>query len=181
MKLTGNETATREGQLKYDKYAAWIVHHFDFIERKLKKEGIYSPEVLSDTFFKIGQKILFGGLDIDQYEAYFFRAYFTNNILNQVKRGKEYSQSDELDGMSVEVEEYNHDLDLLIPTVKKYVLNKYPETTAGIFIEYYCRDGQKVTFRDLAKKFSVSLKYVHKSVHTVLEDLRGCSEIAISR
>ena len=173
LKVTGEETITPENQHKYNKYNSWISEHFDSLSRQIKGKSIFNPDVFNDTYIKIGTKILYGGLDIDNYAAYFSSSYYTNYfnskiVTDKVDRAKTIIEDDQL----ADTELYDIELDSIIPNVQSYVSAMYEKCKAGIFFDYYCNIDESHTFRSLAKKHHVSLSYIHKTIVEILRDLK---------
>lgn len=171
-KLNGRETATIESRMEYEKYALWMSNSYSSLVSSLKSSGGYNPEVFNETFLKVSQKILFGELKIKDYASYFARAYFTNNILSQVKKGKEVYLELEVESLSLASSNYDCDIDMLLPKISEYVKLHYPEVVVTIFTSYYLSPNKNTTFRDLAKEYDVSLSFVHKSINGVLDGLK---------
>lgn len=88
LKITGNETITIENKLKADVFVAWFGENYQSLKKELIQKETLDEDILTDTYLRIHDKILYGGLIIENYKAYFHRAFFTNymqNVINQQK------------------------------------------------------------------------------------------------
>lgn len=178
LKITGEETITPDNQKKYNKYKSWVSSHFDSLSRQIKGKSIFNPDVFNDTYIKIGSKILYGGLDIDNYAAYFSSSYYTNYFNSKIATDKvDRSKTNIEDDLLVDTEVYDIELDGIIPNVQSYVAAMYEKVKSDIFFDYYCNINENHTFRSIAKKYHVSLSYIHKTIVEILRDLKSSHHI----
>lgn len=97
LKITGNETITTENQLKANVFKEWFGQNYQLLKTELISKGTADEDVLNDTFFRLHDKILYGGLVIIDYKSYFHRAYFTNFMQSKINNQKDKEKSVLLD------------------------------------------------------------------------------------
>lgn len=88
LKITGNETITPENRAKSEKYKEWFGKNYQHLQFELAAKRTYDEDILNDTFIRIFEKILYGGLDIADNKAYFHRAFFTNYVQESINKTK---------------------------------------------------------------------------------------------
>lgn len=170
LKIKGNEIITPKNQALFDNYSFWFNTNYLKIQSKIPTLS-YDPNVFNETFLNIANKILYGGLEISDYQSYFSRAYFTNQIQtaskinNQISLSELYDQCDTVGNHS--------DIMEMFDTVMSYVKRKYTSNQYIIFHTYFTQFGDKTTFRTLSKDLDVSTFIIHKTIKTVLNDIRG--------
>lgn len=86
LKITGNETITVENQAKANRFAQWFSKNYEQLQRELVAKKTINEDQMNETYLRIYDKILYGGLEISDYKAYFHRAFFTNYVQNSMKQ-----------------------------------------------------------------------------------------------
>lgn len=149
LKITGNEIITPENQLKANNFKAWFGDSYKRLQMELVAKRTYNEDILNDTFIRIHDKILYGGIDIANYKAYFHRAFFTNYVQDSMKETKisrmhisdEYANTTPDEGMDEKLElQQKHQLYV---DVMQYVKNQFNETDFNVFVNYVKRGNRK--------------------------------------
>lgn len=87
--IKGNEPITEENQIKGDAFNDWFAREYGSLRKNIKfKDTSYDDEIFHETYLRIINKILLGGLEINDYASYFHRSYFTNKIQLAIKENR---------------------------------------------------------------------------------------------
>ena len=171
LKLNGTEVATICNQYKYNLFSVWFSQNYHKIKNQIISKTSFNNDVFNDTFLKVSNKILYGGLDIKNYTSYFSRAYFTNYISHH-----DYVKLIPLELVSNEVPDHNdtqHSLSEFTEDVMAYVLKRYNKTQYDIFYTYFTQIEEKTTFRKLASLHNISTFTVHYTINMIIKDIRN--------
>lgn len=142
LKITGNEEITAENQAKANRFKEWFGNNYKRLQVELVAKRTYNEDILNDTFLRIHEKILYGGIDIVDYKSYFHRAFFTNYVQDSMKATKiehmivsdEYA-IDTLDETLDEIAEQQRKLQLY-KDVLQFVQNQFNEADYSLFRTY---------------------------------------------
>ncbi len=138
--IKGKDDLTYEqtNKEKADRFRDWFGLNYDAIVLQMKQKEMLDEDILTDTFLKMYDNILFGGNEIKDYKSYFFRAFFTNTIQYSIKAGRTnalptgYDQPNG-EGYDFETEEKQKQLE---QDIFAYVYDKYPLREFEIFKMY---------------------------------------------
>ncbi len=178
LKIKGDEVITENNQIEYDHYSYWFTTNYSKIISKVSITTSFSSDVLNETFMNIGNKILYGGLKISDYQSYFSRAYFTNHIQAESKVNNQVSLSVVYDKCDTGNDRLKDVLEM-IDVVMAYVEHKYTDSQYIIFHTYFTQFGDKTTFRTLSKDLNVSTFTIHKTIKLILSDIRSNKNLKI--
>lgn len=171
LKIRGGEIITPENQIKYDKYSSWFESNYQKIRLNVSISSTYNDDIFNETFVNISNKILYGGLEISDYQSYFSRAYFTNHIQFESRVCDTVSISATHDQLEIMSDNRQDGSDML-GVVMTYVERKYTQTQYKIFYTYFTQMGDKTTFRSLARELNVSTFFIHTTIKHILKDIR---------
>ena len=89
LKIKGDEVVTAENQGKADHFKYWFGENYERLVRELIQKDTLDEDILNETFLRIHDKILYGGIVIQDYKAYFHRAFYTNymQVVIDVSKG----------------------------------------------------------------------------------------------
>lgn len=172
LKIKGGEIVSPENQTKYDSFSSWVNLNYLKIKKKVSSSSGYNTDIFNDTFVHIGNKILYGGLDISDYQSYFSRSYFTNHILHVSKKNNQVDISSIQDHFATTIDR-TPDMLEMIDSVMRYVKRKYPHNQYTVFHTYFTQFGDKTTFRSLSKDLNVSTFTIHTTIKLILSDIRN--------
>ncbi|MDL2215303.1 hypothetical protein LJC00_03850 [Dysgonomonas sp. OttesenSCG-928-M03] len=142
LKITGQEEITEENQMKANRFKEWFSRNYVRIQIELIAKRTYNEDILNDTFLRIYDKILFGGLDIADYKAYFHRAFFTNYVQENMKQqeiARMFVPDDHaVDTFDDTIEELriNQQKMQLYKDILHYVKDKFDEPDYNLFDAY---------------------------------------------
>jgi len=142
LKITGNEIVTEENRQKANSFAIWFGNHYERLQRELIAKNTIDEDQMNETYLKIFEKILYGGLEILDYKSYFHRAFFTNYIQSSVKKNRIERAFLTEDHAVVIIDESDEEAernalkDELYKDVLQYVRNKTDEAVYNLFINY---------------------------------------------
>ena len=71
---------TDKNRDKADVFGEWFVKNTNILVNFLKLKLCFDQDVFNTTFLRMYEKILFTGMDVKDYKAYFHRSYYTNYI-----------------------------------------------------------------------------------------------------
>lgn len=142
LKITGRETITPQNQAKANLFKEWFSKNYTRMQTEMIDKRTFDEDMFNETFLRIYEKILYGGLAIDNYKAYFHRAFFTNYVQESMKKlaterilvSDEYAV-DTLDETLSAIEEQQQKLDLY-HEVLKYVRERFDEPCYKLFVAY---------------------------------------------
>lgn len=142
LKITGNETVTPENRQKAEYFTQWFGENYVRLQRELIHKGTHDEDTINETFLRIYDKILFGGLEIADYKAYFHRAFFTNYMQNLMKYNKvvqmhvnESSAVEPIDE-TFEILEIENEKRQLCDHVLDFVKQKFDTPSYNLFVAY---------------------------------------------
>lgn len=138
--IKGKDDLTYEktNKEKADRFKDWFGLNYDAIVLQMKQKEMLDEDILTDTFLKMYDNILFAGTEIKDYKSYFFRAFFTNTIQYSIKAGRTnalpagFDQPDG-EGYDFETDEKQKQLE---QDIFAYVYDKYTLREFEIFKMY---------------------------------------------
>lgn len=187
LKIKGNEPITQANQQKADAFNKWFEREYATLKKKIAgQNAVCDDEVFHETYLRIVNKILHGGLEIKDYALYFHRSYFTNNIqlaikenrfvdfdLERVQRIDESEenieimkkQEDTIQAIKDFVKEYYpNDYDLFISNMIDGIT--YPELSAQTGLKEYVVQRKVSTIKEALRKEFADISLPHKNKHT---------------
>lgn len=176
LKIKGNEVITPENQNKADSFKIWFGSMYKTLQKELISKDTYDEDVLNDTFLRLHDKILYGGLVIADYKAYFHRAFFTNYIQHAINKNKlsekiiEFDYSTDVideseDNIKIEIQEI-----LLSSDVMDYVSRKYPKAQFELF-KMYVSLKPCINYSELSNITSLSTSRISEIISTIRRDI----------
>lgn len=186
LKITGEEAVKPENKVKAEAFGRWFGNIYPTIVREHIGNNIYNEDILNDTFLKIYDKILYGGLEIVNYKSYFCRAYFTNFMQNRIKK-QNYPDiyiDDSNDYYSLADNSYYEQEENLIRAelfddILHYVENKFGSDSCDLFVKYM-QDGD-VTYNSLSGQMNVPVHIVRYSIGRITGKIRRNPEYLARR
>lgn len=187
LKIKGNEPITRANQQKADDFNKWFEKEYTTIKKKIAGQNtVCDDEVFHETYLRIVNKILHGGLEIKDYALYFHRSYFTNNIqlaikenrfvdfdleqVQQIDESKENieimkKQDDTIQAIKDFVKEhYPNDYDLFISNMIDGIT--YPELSGQSGLKEYVVQRKVSAIKEAVRKEFANISMPHKNKHT---------------
>jgi hypothetical protein len=164
LKITGNELITPENRTKAERFTHWFGQSYILLQRELIRKGTQDEDMMNETFLRIYDKILFGGLEIADYKAYFHRAFFTNYMQNKMKNNKiiQMHVSDqyavELLDENIEIAERENEKRQLCNNVLDFVKEKFDMPSYDLFVAYL-NTGQK-SYQDVVEQTHIPYETV---------------------
>lgn len=186
LKIRGDEIITPENQVKADSFKQWFGSMYKTLQKELINKDTYDEDVLNDTFLRLYDKVLYGGLVIANYKAYFHRAFFTNFIQNTINKGKLSEKFVELDyetNTKDESEDIKNSLRLEILFSKKilnYIRQKYPTSEFEIF-KMYVSAIPKITYSELSVITGLPQDQIGNIISPIKKDILNNKEFTEQR
>ncbi|HCO67487.1 MAG TPA: hypothetical protein DIT04_07010 [Dysgonomonas sp.] len=186
LKISGSESITPENQAKANNFAKWFSRNYEQLKRELVAKKTVDEDQMNDTYLRIYEKIIYGGLDISDYKAYFHRAFFTNYIQNSIKRSEieRYFVSDEkaveiIDEDEEDEEEINQQKQLLFDEITDFIKECYPSEIYEVFFNYL-RIGDR-NYESVCIEMGLSRDYVLNIINKVRNRVRHNKELMRKR
>lgn len=185
LKITGNETITPENQMKANQFAKWFSKNYERLQRELVAKKTVDEDQMNDTYLRIYEKILYGGLEISDYKAYFHRAFFTNYIQHSIKRSEveRLFVSDEKAIELIEDEEDEEEINLikkkLFDEIVDFIKECYPSDIYDVFLAYL-RIGDR-SYESVCIETGLSRDYVLNIINKVRNRVRNNRELMRKR
>jgi len=183
LKIKGNEKITAENQAKTDHFKDWFGENYLRLRRELIQKDTFDEDILNETFLRIHDKILYGGLVIKDYKAYFHRAFFTNYMQVTIDMAKGILSS--IDGFDTtdnteDDEALNKTKAKLEVDVMDYVFKKYPVRDFELFKMYvYLKPA--ITYVELSDMTGLPQSRISETVGKIRRDVRNNKPLSIRR
>ncbi|WP_163267913.1 hypothetical protein [Dysgonomonas sp. 216] len=175
LKIKGDEEITVENLAKSDHFKWWFGENYERLCNELKQKDTFDVDILNETFLRIYDKILYGGLDVKDYKAYFHRAFFTNYMQAVINMAKDMAAS--IDGVDVS-DSSDDDAALtqakacLEVDIMDYVLKKYSEKDFELF-KMYVTLKPAVNYADLSVMTKMPQSRISERIGRIKKDLRS--------
>lgn len=167
-----------------ERFAQWFAQNMGATRRQLVGKGCYDGEVLSETYLRIYEIILYTGRHIVDYASYFHRAYFTNSIQLASKENRYLDLFDNYDVEEdndadywEEVEAVNQSLNA---DIMDYVYHKYELHEFELF-KMYVSLKPAITYQQLADMTNGKYSTVRKMIAGVIKDVKTNPSFACRR
>lgn len=183
LKIKGTEEITVENQAKADHFKHWFGENYTRLSNELRQKDTYDVDIMNETFIRIYEKILFGGLVIKDYKAYFHRAFFTNFMQVTINMAKGILAT--IDGYDT-VDDSDDDTPMiqckakLEEDVMNYVFEKYSVRDFELF-KMYVSLKPAINYAELSKITNISQSRISETISCIRKDLRSCEEFIIRR
>lgn len=133
-----DKVPAKYGEAKAEKFNQWFTDNYVSLVSELKNKEAFDGDILSETYLKMYESILYSGLDIASYRSYFFRSFFTNHIQGSMKASRYCTISPNYDkpdvsGYSVECEMQQKKLE---SDIFDYVYSRYKIREFEVFKMY---------------------------------------------
>lgn len=172
----------KENRAKADRFSQWFGNYYESILTELRQKDIYNDDTVTETFLKVYDNILIGGLDIENFRAYYMRAYFTNLIQGNIRESRFSSLSPYFD--QVDANEYNPETDRaqkqLEEDIFTYVYNRYNTSEFELFKMYMCLKPA-VNYGTLSEITNMKTHRIQFIISKIKKDLCNNREFAIRR
>lgn len=90
---------------KADHFNEWFDKNYNSLVSFMQSKGFYDEDVFHETYQNIYEKILFSGIEGNDYKPYIMRAYYTNFINAKSKEGRYCELRPNMDRDETEAEE----------------------------------------------------------------------------
>lgn len=175
LKIKGNEVITAENQAKADHFKYWFGEKYAKLRVELIQKNTLDEDVMNETFLRIHDKILFGGLVIKDYKAYFHRAFFTNYMQVIIDLSKGILSS--IDGVDT-TDDAEDDAPMIATKVRlendifDYVYNKYSVRDFELF-KMYVTLKPAINYEILSNMTNISQSRISETISKIRRDIRN--------
>lgn len=132
-------------------FEQWFAQNYVQLQKELTHKRIYDDDILSDTYLKIYDSIMYRGLDIKSFKSYFYRSYYTNLTAKQIRDSKCYETS--IEDVTIVAEEIADDdspqSDILFDTFDQMLSSRESEL---IKMHY---TNQELSIKSIAKSINI--------------------------
>lgn len=173
LKIKGDEPITQENQEKADAFNSWFEREYSILKRQISSQDqSCDDEVFHETYLRIVNKILHGGLDIKDYASYFHRSYFTNNIRLTIKENRfvdfDFERVQQIDESEENIEimkKQDDTIQAIKDFVKEHYLNDYDLFIANMI------DG--IAYSKLSEQTGIKEYVIQRKVSAIKAALRN--------
>lgn len=186
VKLKGDEIVTESSTAKTcalaRDFAAWFAEYYNTERGKALDFGILDEDVLHETFITVYDDIALKGRVVREFNAYFWRAYYTNRIASE-KRVSAYNKAnvplsqlhniednDNFAASDFNYELFEHIITELRDEIYEYVKQHYDAQVFGLF-EAYTACYPDLSYKALAKATGVPYTLVWQVLGAVKKDI----------
>lgn len=166
VKLRGGEIATPENEARARAFMEWYAANEKTIRTKLIYDRLYDDQVATDTMLNVYDCIAYKGLQVQDYKFYFLRAYHTNYLAAQKRKGPapvsldapvwndDMRVGDMLAAPDFDYETYEQTVDALKTEITEYVRGAYDPAECSIF-EIYIALQPEISYPKMAKMLGI--------------------------
>ena len=175
LKIKGSEVITAENQGKADHFKYWFGENYARLCRELAQKDTLDSDIMNETFLRIHDKILYGGLVIKDYKAYFHRAFFTNymQVIIDISKGilssvDGYDTTDDSDDDEPMIRTKTR----LENDILDYIYEKYPVRDFELF-KMYVSLKPAINYEQLAGITNISQSRISETISKIRKDVRA--------
>ena len=175
LKIKGSEVVTAENQGKADHFKYWFGENYVRLCRELTQKDTLDSDIMNETFLRIHDKILYGGLVIKDYKAYFHRAFFTNymQVIIDISKGilssvDGYDTTDDSDDDEPMIRTKTR----LENDILDYIYEKYPVRDFELF-KMYVSLKPAINYEQLAGITNISQSRISETISKIRKDVRA--------
>ncbi|MEN9917991.1 MAG: hypothetical protein RL662_427 [Bacteroidota bacterium] len=185
LKITGNETITAQNSAMANAFAQWFGDNHRKLKTELIHKGTHNDDIVSETFLRIHDKILYGGLDVLEYKAYFHRAYFTNYIQDCMKQSKQAQLfvNDEMATQSIdnylEMTEAVLQQQQLIADTIRFIKQRFAPDAYNMFVVYLESDTKQ--YCSVAEKLGLATEDVSQTIGRIKRIVKTNQKLTSAR
>lgn len=159
-----------------ERFATWFAHNMLATRMQLLNRAVYDDDVLSETYLRIYEIILYTGRQIKDYASYFHRAYFTNFIQLATKENRyielfaNYDVEEDEDSVYFEeIEAANRRLE---GDIMSYVYDKYSLNEFEIF-KMYINLKPAIGYHQLAELTNLKYNVIQSIISSIMRDVKN--------
>lgn len=181
VKLTGNEIATPEAERKAKRFIDWYGAMYHHIARKIRD---HNAEIACDTMLQVYNDILYKGAHIQNYRAYFVRAYHNTKLKHDIEEGKRRTMyvsfdmpaeddvtiAEILPAPEFDAELYEAVIEQINSEILEYVRAKFTPMEISIF-EIYVGLQPSVSYALMGEMLGISANRIYLIVSAIKRDL----------
>ncbi|MDH6309323.1 DNA-directed RNA polymerase specialized sigma24 family protein [Dysgonomonas sp. PFB1-18] len=152
----------------------WFEEGMQEIINYLVYKEAYNEDVFNETYIRIYEKILYAGLSIKDYKAYYYRSYYTNYIQNKIAEDRYVSMPPfaNLEAHHGNPHERERQQLMLENEVFDYVHRYYDRHEFELF-KMYISLKPAVNYHTLAEITHIQAHSIQRIVSKILKDLRS--------
>ncbi len=152
----------------------WFESAMQGLKNFLVYKEAYNDDVFSDTYIRICEKILYSGLIIDDYKAYFYRSYYTNYIQNKIQEDRYVSMPPFANLVAHHGNPHERERQQLMleNEVFDYVHRYYNRHEFELF-KMYVSLKPAINYHTLAEITHIQAHNIQRIVSKILKDLRS--------
>lgn len=169
IKLRGHEVPTPQNELRAREFMTWYAANMQKLERYAQGSGgILDADIFSDTFLRLYDDIALKGLNINNYTAYFLRAYRTKYI--DSRKGITDDLDTDIADPVFDSKLYEEVVETLSAEVFEYVRGRYDDVSISLF-EIYIGLAPEVSYKRLANMLGIPEFKVWPAIGKIKKDV----------
>ncbi|MDU1892237.1 MAG: hypothetical protein E6767_16255 [Dysgonomonas sp.] len=163
-----------QNRKKAEQFNAWFAENYQQEANFLILKCTYDEDVFNTTYMRISEKILFSGIEIEDYKSYFHRSYYTNYIQDRMKENRygPMPAYDCFEAHHANPHERERNQLILELDIFDYVYNRYELQEFELF-KMYISLKPAVNYHTLAEITLVPAHKIQRIISKILMDIRG--------
>ncbi|MDR1503682.1 MAG: hypothetical protein LBT43_14645 [Prevotella sp.] len=159
---------------KADEFNRWFTENHQSLVNFLIGKYAYNEDVFYTTYMRISEKILYSGMIVKDYKAYFHRSYFTNYIQDSEKESRYVAipVHHRLEAHHSNPHEHERMQTKLEDDIFDYVYRRYDLREFELF-KMYITLKPAVNYHTLAAITHVQAHKIQRIVSRILTDIRS--------
>lgn len=165
---------SEENREKADIFGEWFAKNIDVLTNFLKLKLCFDEDVFGTTFLRMYEKILFTGMEVKDYKAYFHRSYYTNYIQDRThenRYGDPLLYDNRIDS-SRDAEEVERLQMTLENDVFNYVYEHYTLQEFELF-KMYISLKPAINYYTLAEITNIKAYTIQRIISKITRDIRS--------
>lgn len=163
-----------ENKEKFDSFSRWFESMNETLVNFLKYKECFDEDVYYYTFLRMGEKILYTGLELKDKKAYFHRAYYTNYIQTR-EQGNRFSPLgayDQIDTRPNNAHERERKQTILEEDIFTYIYNNYSLQEFELF-KMYISLKPAINYQILSEITNLQTHVIQRIISKILKDIRS--------
>jgi len=165
---------TPENRKKFDSFTQWFESMDKTLINFLKYKECFDEDVYYYTFLRMGEKILYSGLELKDKKAYFHRAYYTNYIQSREQGNRFCSLGayDQIDSRPNNAAEREKRQIMLEEDIFTYVYDNYTLKEFELF-KMYINLKPAINYQNLSDITKLQVHVIQRIISKILKDIRS--------
>lgn len=181
-KIDYNTAPPKCNVARADNFRLWFTDAHPKLVRVFNDQNIYDEDTYNDTYLLIFERIMYGGLIVNDFKTYFIRSFFTNRILNFKRNNRYVYDENALSNLSQQIDEssslINEMLELsgMYELIISFVKRNYPEEDFKIF-KLNLLDTPRLNYIEIGLYLGIPAHQIRKKILEIKEHICNNKQI----